>query len=135
MDGLERVPRNGPVLLVVNHPNALVDALVVGWLVRRRIRITAKSTLFVNPIAVWFFATVGVIPLRRASDESRSRGAVNRGRNADAFESISEEFERGGAIVIFPEGTTSDAPSIGPLHTGAARIALAARDRGRAQVS
>lgn len=87
--GTDRIPDHGPVLLVVNHPNALVDALVVGWIVRRRIRITAKSTLFVNPVGARLLTWVGVIPLRRSEDEKRSRRTLDRRRNADAFAEIS----------------------------------------------
>jgi len=128
--GTDRIPDHGPVLLVVNHPNALVDALVVGWIVRRRIRITAKSTLFVNPVGARLLTWVGVIPLRRSEDEKRSRRTLDRRRNADAFAEISEDFRRGAAVLIFPEGRTHDAPKIAPLRTGAARVALAARDFG-----
>ena len=43
VERLERIPRQRPLLLVVNHPNALVDALLVVWIVPRRVLITAKA--------------------------------------------------------------------------------------------
>ena len=83
-EGIERVPMDGPVFLAVNHPNALVDALVVGYAVPRRVRFTAKATIFGNPLAARFLRTVGVVPLRRASDESQSGApaATDAERNA-----------------------------------------------------
>jgi hypothetical protein len=42
-------------------------------------------------------------------------------------------LRRRGAVVIFPEGISHDNPSLAPLKTGAARVALEARDE--AQVS
>ena len=62
---LERIPRDGPVFLAANHPNSLTDAMVVGWSSPRRVRFTAKATLFANPIAARFLRAVGVVPLRR----------------------------------------------------------------------
>ena len=35
VEGLERIPRHRPLILAVNHPNALVDALLVAWVVPR----------------------------------------------------------------------------------------------------
>src|SRR5918992_473707 len=68
----ERIPRGArPLLLAVNHPNALVDALLVGWAMPRPITITAKATLFENPALAWFLRYMGVVPLRRASDGRR----------------------------------------------------------------
>ena len=40
--GAERVPAAGPVLLVGNHQNALVDALVIGTALPRLVRLTLR---------------------------------------------------------------------------------------------
>ncbi len=125
--GLERIPEHGPVLLVVNHPNALVDALVVATLVPRRVHLTAKATLFANPLGARFLRSAGVIPLRRAQDE-RAAGSVDPNRNVDAFKAVHETLSAGRALLIFPEGISHDAPALAPLRTGAARMALQARD-------
>ncbi len=142
--GGERIPQSAPVLFVVNHPNALVDALVVGWVVPRRVRITAKAVLFDNPALGMFLRTLGIVPLRRASDErarlersgEHSGGAgghvADPSRNATSFAAILDALDRRSAVLIFPEGKSHDAPGLEPLKTGPARIALAARDAGRA---
>src|SRR5437660_12012067 len=43
VEGLEKIPPTAPVLLAVNHPNALVDALVVAWISPRRMVLTARA--------------------------------------------------------------------------------------------
>ena len=48
--GIEQLPVRGPVLLASNHPNALVDALVIACTLRRPVTLTAKATLLENPI-------------------------------------------------------------------------------------
>jgi glycerol-3-phosphate O-acyltransferase/dihydroxyacetone phosphate acyltransferase len=40
--GIERLPVRGPVLLANNHPNALVDALVITCTLQRPVTLTAK---------------------------------------------------------------------------------------------
>jgi 1-acyl-sn-glycerol-3-phosphate acyltransferase len=136
---VDRVPRDAtPLLLVVNHPNALVDALLVGWTLPRRITITAKATLFESRLLGWFLRTAGVVPLRRASDERQRLVAaaagskpVDRARNTEAFRAILERLEQGDAVLIFPEGKSHDEPALAPLRTGPARIALQAQREGR----
>ena len=132
VEGLERVPRRRPVLLVVNHPNALVDALLVGWIVPRRVLVTAKSTIFSNPIAALLLRWLGVVPLYRASDIARSGDTPDPTRNRDTFRAVHAALKRRGAVLIFPEGKSHDEPSMAPLRTGAARMALQARDSGDA---
>jgi 1-acyl-sn-glycerol-3-phosphate acyltransferase len=117
-------------LLVVNHPNALVDALVVGWILPRRVLITAKSTIFANRIADVLLRFIGVVPLRRAKDEAPSNTPLNPTRNQETFEAVHRALARGGMVLIFPEGKSHDEPSLAPLKTGAARMALHARDSG-----
>lgn len=129
IEGLDRIPRGRPLLLVVNHPNALVDALLVGWTIPWRVMILAKATLFRNPVAATLLRWVGVLPVRRASDE-RARGRVDPTRNRDTFVAVRAALGRGRTVLIFPEGKSHDEPSLAPLKTGAARIALEARSAG-----
>ena len=130
IEGLDRLPKRGPLLLVVNHPNALVDALLVGWSVPRRVTLTAKATLFQNEAVAKFLEWFGVVPLVRASDLRSAEGGttIDPRRNARAFGALREVLRGGGAVVIFPEGISHDNPFLAPLRTGAARIALDARD-------
>lgn len=145
---LDRIPRDGPVFLAANHPNSLTDAMVVGWISPRRVRYTAKATLFANPLAARFLRAVGVIPLRRMADEqlrsasspvpttpSASETAapppgdtVDISRNALAFSAVADALAEHTCVAIFPEGKTHDEPAMAPLRTGLARMALMARD-------
>ncbi|HKN65539.1 MAG TPA: lysophospholipid acyltransferase family protein [Gemmatimonadaceae bacterium] len=133
--GLERLPRNVPLLLVCNHPNALVDAMLVAWAVPRRVVLTAKATLFSHPALATLLNWVGVVPLVRKSDIEKGtvQGSRDPQRNARAFGALRAVLRRGGAVVIFPEGISHDHPSLAPLKTGAARVALEARDEARVE--
>lgn len=126
----EAIPDSGPLLIAVNHQNALVDSLITGWVVPRRVTMTAKATLVRNPFVALLFRAVGVVPLRRASDEV-SRADINgldRSRNSEAFSDILDVLESGGAVLIFPEGKSHNEINLEPLKTGLARLALKARD-------
>jgi 1-acyl-sn-glycerol-3-phosphate acyltransferase len=124
IDGIERIPRQRPLLLVVNHPNALVDALLVGWIVPRRVLITAKATLFSNPAAAWMLRRVGVVPLQRAADLANASSALDPSRNRATFRAVIDALARRGVVLIFPEGKSHDEPALAPLKSGAARMAL-----------
>jgi glycerol-3-phosphate O-acyltransferase / dihydroxyacetone phosphate acyltransferase len=125
VDGLDRVPMDQSLLVVVNHPNALVDALVVAIVLPRRVMITAKSSLFTNPVGGALLRATGVVPIHRPSEdgiEIRSQTS----RNLGAFRTVQNALVGGQAVLVFPEGITHDAPSLAPLKVGAARMALRA---------
>ncbi|HEU4995431.1 MAG TPA: lysophospholipid acyltransferase family protein [Gemmatimonadaceae bacterium] len=129
-EGLDRIPSKAPVLLAVNHPNALVDALVVCTVCPRRLVITAKATLFANPLLAPLLRAAGVVPLIRAKDVGELKATSDADRNVAAFGALNDALARGRAAMIFPEGITGDHPELAPLRTGAARIALQAYDAG-----
>jgi len=126
--GLERLPEHGPVLLASNHPNALVDALVIGCTLRRPVTLTAKATLMQHLMTRTLLRLAGVVPLRRASDTSHddSPSVLDPARNADAFSAVLDRLAEGGIVLLFPEGKSHSEPALAPLKTGLARIAIMA---------
>ncbi len=129
-EGVERIPESGPTILVVNHPNAMVDALVVGLICPRRILFTGRATLFSNPLFAAFLRAAGVVPLVRVKDVAELGATRDATRNLASFDALTDALARGGLTMIFPEGVTGDWPQLAPLKTGAARIAFQARDGG-----
>jgi glycerol-3-phosphate O-acyltransferase/dihydroxyacetone phosphate acyltransferase len=117
----ERVPEHGPVLLVANHPNSLLDPAVVAAVARRPVRFLAKAPLFSDPQVGWLVRGAGAIPVYRAQDDPARMGG-----NEDAFRAAYAALAEGDAMGIFPEGLSHSEPGLTPLKTGAARIALGA---------
>jgi glycerol-3-phosphate O-acyltransferase/dihydroxyacetone phosphate acyltransferase len=133
----ERVPDGGPVLLCINHPNNLIDSLLVAGALDRKVHYLATAALFKNPLVARFLAACGAIPVYRKQDETRSPRAPATGaagladpapaadKNAGTFAACHEVFDRGRLVAIYPEGTTHAEARVVRIKTGAARIALA----------
>ena len=113
------VPQGGPVLLVANHPNSLLDPAMVALAARRPVRFLAKAPLFKDPLVGFLVRGAGSIPVYRKSDDPSQVG-----RNEEMFRAVHEALAGGAAVGIFPEGLSHSDPSLAPLKTGAARIAL-----------
>jgi 1-acyl-sn-glycerol-3-phosphate acyltransferase len=115
------VPREGPVLLVANHPNSLLDPAMVAAAARRPVRFLAKAGLFPHPAVGWLVRGAGAIPVYRQQDDpSQVR------RNTEMFRAVHSALADGAAVGIFPEGISHNLPAMAPLKTGAARIGLGA---------
>lgn len=119
--GGARVAAEGPVLLVANHTNSLMDPPLVVVAAERTVRFMAKSTLFTHPGISWLVKAVGSVPVYRQQDDPK---AVS--QNFDSFRDVSAALAEGYAVGIFPEGISHSASRLQPLKTGAARIALGA---------
>jgi len=124
--GVDRVPAAGPVLLCINHPNNLIDSLLVAGMLRRKVHYLATAALFRNPLVARFLAACGAIPIYRKQDDPDRMD-----RNTDAFAACYRALERGDLIGIYPEGTTHAERRVQRIKTGAARIALEYQAAGR----
>ena len=111
--GRKNVPAEGPVILAPNHASNL-DHFLCGVYLRRQIRFMAKSQLFgKNPILTFIYTQGGVFPIRRGH------------RDEEAFETAFTILERGGCMLMYPEGGRSRTlGELGDPKPGLGRFAL-----------
>jgi 1-acyl-sn-glycerol-3-phosphate acyltransferase len=117
-DGLDRLPSEGPMIVVGNHLSYLDPFAHAYFVVRagRRPRFLAKAELFENPFVRTVLRGTGQIPVHRGTGEQAP------------LEEATRALEAGEVVVIYPEGTsTTQNPDFSPGRgkTGAVRLALA----------
>ena len=109
----------GPVLLLLNHPNGLLDPLAVEALLEPPPGWLAKATLWrILPLRP-FLALFKAIPVTRPKDGGATAESI-----AESFRRVHGVLAEGGAVALFPEGISHTGADLAPLKTGAARIAL-----------
>jgi 1-acyl-sn-glycerol-3-phosphate acyltransferase len=109
VEGAERVPASGPVILAANH-RSNVDPVLLGTALRRPVAYMAKAELFVwplGPVLHW----IGQFPVRRG------------GADREALRRTEEVLGRGGVLGMFPEGTRGEG-RFATVHPGLAYIVL-----------
>jgi 1-acyl-sn-glycerol-3-phosphate acyltransferase len=121
VEGSERVPADGPVIVASNHLS-FIDSIVLPLAVpHRRVTFLAKSDYFEGggllglPRRV-FFRTMGAVPVRRGEQ----------GEAQAALETALEVLGRGWAVGVYPEGTRSRDGRLYRGRTGIGWLALAA---------
>lgn len=127
IDGGERIPRSGPVLLAANHPNSLLDPVLVGVAARRPVRLLAKAPLFKVPVFGAVLRGLGMIPAYRGRDNPREVA-----KNVESLASAARALASGSVVGIFPEGKSHDDPKVALVRSGAARLAVQAVAAGAA---
>jgi 1-acyl-sn-glycerol-3-phosphate acyltransferase len=105
----ERVPKIGSVILASNHLSFL-DPPLVGAGLDRGINYLARKTLFRYPGVGALLRSWNAVPVDRD------------GGSAAGLKEILDRLKRGGAIIMFPEGTRS---VNGQLQPGRSGIGLA----------
>ncbi len=119
--GRRHIVTQGPVILVANHPNTLLDPMLCVYATGRDGLFLAKSTLFANKWVARFFKHLPVIPVYRRQDAPQETE-----KNITTFRACIAALGQGHAIVIMPEGISVYDGRLHPLKTGATRIALQA---------
>ena len=116
---------DGPLVLVANHPNTLLDPSLIQATAGRQVRFLAKSTLFRGHVLSPLIRRSGSIPVYRRID-----AGVDTSRNMEMFAAVEAALAAGEAICLFPEGISHVSGRLAPLRTGAARMVLASAAAG-----
>lgn len=115
----------GPLLIVANHPNSFLDAVIIGAFYQRKIHFLARGDIFQNPIFGYLLRSIGMIPVFRARE-----GKEHLHRNSHTFQESVDIIKKGGAVLIFIEGICLNTHEIQPFKKGAARILESLHARG-----
>jgi len=117
--GKQNLKQKGPLIIVSNHPNTLLDPLHVAVIFPRYVHFLANASLFKNPIVSWLLNQLYCIPIQRTQDTGGK--PLN---NVEAFKRSTDFLKKNGCLYIAPEGTSWMEKRLHPIKTGTARIAL-----------
>jgi 1-acyl-sn-glycerol-3-phosphate acyltransferase len=113
VEGLDKIPDEGPCLVAANHVS-FIDALIIGGTVRRPVRFVMYYKIFNIPVLSWIFRTARAIPIAGAKEDET---LMNR-----AFDEIDAALKAGEVVGIFPEGGLTPDGSIQPFRPGIEKI-------------
>lgn len=105
IEGAERLPATGPVLIVANHSSYL-DPPMIGISARRWVAFLAQAGLAKFAPARWWLAQCGVTLIDRSAPSK------------DAMRLVADCLRAGEVVGIFPEGTRSADGTVAPFRTG-----------------
>ena len=118
----ERQNGTGPTLLLANHPNSFLDALLIAVSYKRPLHFLARGDVFNRPWHRVLLRLLNMYPVYRIR-EGRQHVHLNR----TTFQFSNEVLQAGGTLLIFIEGICLNTHELQPFKKGAARIALEAR--------
>ncbi len=122
--GREKVPKNKPVILALNHQNALMDPLTVICSLKGPSVFMARADVFKSKTIAKILRFFKVLPIFRIRDGIKSL------QNNDAvFEEAVGIMEGKGRLGILPEGNHAGVRRLRVLKKGIARIAFQAEER------
>lgn len=128
--GREHLPARGPAIVAANHPNTLMDPLLVAMLLQQQVGFVANAGIFSNSLLTRFFRHFHVIPIYRKKDVAPG-GTPD---NTQAFAECHAYLGKGGTFLIFPEGSSHYEINLREIKTGTARIALSYAGPGDVQI-
>jgi len=111
----------GPLILACNHPNAFLDAIILGSLFHQPVHFLARGDAFRIPMIRKFLSALQLIPVYRLTE-----GKEYLNLNEASFDKCQQILNAGGIVLIFAEGLCLNQWMLRPMKKGTARIALAA---------
>ena len=122
--GKENIPKKGAILFTVNHPNGLLDPLLVTTNTPRITHFLVRAAVFKKPLVKKFLATLNLMPIYRIRD-----GIKELSKNTEVFNDCYEILNKQRALMIFPEGSHDKRRTVRNLSKGFTRILFGALEK------
>ena len=100
VSGKENRLHEGPLIIVSNHPNTLMDPLIIASLMKQQVGFLANAGIFANALVASVLRYFHVIPIFRKKDIAPG----DKPDNKYSFLKCHEYLDEKGTILIFPEG-------------------------------
>ncbi len=109
--------QKGPLLIIANHPNSFLDAVIIGSSYNRRIHFLARGDVFTKKLHRFLLRLLNMIPVYRLRE-----GKEFLHLNEYAFIESARLLKNNEAVLIFIEGTCLNTNQLQPFKKGTARI-------------
>lgn len=117
------VNTKGPLLIIANHPNSFLDAVIIGAQYKRRVYFLARGDVFKKKHHRYLLGLLNMIPVYRLRE---GREFLN--LNEYAFVASKNLLAKGEAVLIFIEGICLNTNELQPFKKGTARILQATQE-------
>jgi 1-acyl-sn-glycerol-3-phosphate acyltransferase len=124
VNGKENIPKKGAILFMANHPNGLIDPLIITTNNPRTNYFLTRAASFKKPLVRWFLNSLNLIPIYRIRD-----GVNQLNKNKEVFERCFNLLDNQKALMIFPEGSHDKRRTVRSLSKGFSRIVFGAIER------
>ncbi len=125
IEGAERIPQEGAVILAPNHCAALMDPLLALVLFGGKpVVFGARSDIFANPKVAKVLRWLRILPIARERN-----GLTEVAKNFDTFKEIIDCLDHEVPFCLYPEGTHNPEREMLPVKKGIFRIAKMAHDQ------
>ncbi len=111
------VNTKGPLLIIANHPNSFLDAIIIGTRYNRTIHFLARGDVFTKKGYRFLLRLLNMIPVYRLRE-----GKEFLHLNEYAFVESARLLKNNEAVLIFIEGTCLNTNELQPFKKGTARI-------------
>jgi len=108
---------SGPLLIIANHPNSFLDAIIIGSRYNRTVHFLARGDVFTKRHHRFLLKLLNMIPVYRLRE-----GKEFLHLNEYAFVESARLLKNKEAVLIFIEGTCLNTNQLQPFKKGTARI-------------